>query len=61
MCRKALTSEFGSVDAFKSAFNAKAAAIQGSGWCWLVKTKSGRVDLETTKDQDPSLAGTVIL
>ena len=27
---------FGSVDGFKQNFNAKTAAIQGSGWGWLV-------------------------
>lgn len=28
--------DFGSVDAFKKEFNAKTAAVQGSGWGWLV-------------------------
>jgi Fe-Mn family superoxide dismutase len=27
---------FGSVDEFKKKFNASTAAIQGSGWGWLV-------------------------
>jgi Fe-Mn family superoxide dismutase len=34
--KTALERDFGSVDAFKKEFNAKTAAIQGSGWGWLV-------------------------
>ena len=35
--KKAIESDFGSVDAFKKKFNATTAAIQGSGWGWLVR------------------------
>lgn len=35
--KSAIESDFGSVDAFKKDFNAKTAAIQGSGWGWLVR------------------------
>jgi superoxide dismutase len=36
--KTALERDFGSVEAFKKEFNAKTAAIQGSGWGWLVCT-----------------------
>ncbi len=29
--------EFGSFDAFKAYFSAQTAAVQGSGWGWLVR------------------------
>lgn len=34
--KSAIERDFGSLEAFKKAFNAKTAAIQGSGWGWLV-------------------------
>jgi len=37
--KTALEKGFGSVEAFKKEFNAKTAAIQGSGWGWLVCTR----------------------
>jgi superoxide dismutase, Fe-Mn family len=33
---KAIEETFGSFDSFKKTFNAKTAAVQGSGWGWLV-------------------------
>ena len=33
----AFTRDFGSLDDFKKTFNTKTAAIQGSGWGWLVR------------------------
>jgi Fe-Mn family superoxide dismutase len=33
---QAIANDFGSLDALKKQFNATAAAIQGSGWAWLV-------------------------
>ena len=35
--KSTLEKDFGSVEDFKKAFNTKAAALQGSGWCWLVR------------------------
>jgi len=35
--KSTLEKDFGSLEDFKKAFNAKAAAVQGSGWCWLVR------------------------
>lgn len=34
--KTAIERDFGSLDAFKKEFNARTAAIQGSGWGWLV-------------------------
>lgn len=34
---KALVRDFGSVEEFKKEMNTKTAAIQGSGWGWLVR------------------------
>lgn len=36
--KTAIESDFGSVDNFKKVFSAKTAAIQGSGWGWLVRS-----------------------
>lgn len=40
--KSAIERDFGSVEAFKKTFNAKTAAIQGSGWGWLVSIHSRR-------------------
>lgn len=37
---KALVKDFGSIEGFKKQMNAKTAAIQGSGWGWLVRLTS---------------------
>lgn len=34
--KSAIERDFGSVESFKKSFNTKTAAIQGSGWGWLV-------------------------
>ena len=39
----AITKKFGSVEAFQKEFADKAANNFGSGWTWLVKTKSGSI------------------
>lgn len=36
--KSAIEADFGGVDAMISEFNTKTAAIQGSGWGWLVST-----------------------
>ena len=36
---KAIDAQFGSFDAFKEQFAAKAAGLFGSGWCWLASDK----------------------
>lgn len=53
--RVAIEKTWGSMEAFKKAFNAALLGIQGSGWGWLVKfeNEGSRLGVITTKDQDP--------
>ncbi|KAH6623112.1 Manganese/iron superoxide dismutase [Chaetomium tenue] len=52
--KKAIDSDFGSFDTFRSQMNTALAGIQGSGWAWLVKDKSaGTLGLVTRANQDP--------
>ena len=37
----AIDRDFGSLDGLKKSFNAQTAAIQGSGWGWLVSLRLG--------------------
>jgi superoxide dismutase, Fe-Mn family len=54
----AIKSNFGSLDAFIEKFNARAAPIQGSGWCWLgYCPNSKHILIYTCANQDP-LEGT---
>jgi len=43
---------FGSFDAFKEKFEAAGANQFGSGWAWLVRTKSGEFKVTSTANQD---------
>ena len=53
-----LNKQFGSLETFIEKFNAKAAPIQGSGWCWLGYCKETKMLAMTTcSNQDP-LQGT---
>lgn len=57
---KDLTTAFGSVAGFTSAFSAALMGLQGSGWGWLVKagaSSGGGLMIVTTKDQDPIVGG----
>ena len=47
----AISSAFGSVDAFKEAFGKAGVARFGSGWAWLVDT-GGKLSIESTPNQD---------
>ncbi|KAL4740488.1 Manganese/iron superoxide dismutase [Aspergillus similis] len=51
--KRAIEGQFGSVESFIKAFNTVLLGIQGSGWGWLVKDSAGKLDIVTTKDQDP--------
>src|SRR5690606_29972869 len=42
---EAINAKWGSVDAFKEAFNKAAAGNFGSGWAWLVKKTDGSLDI----------------
>lgn len=48
----ALTAQYGSYDAFKQAFNDSAMKVFGSGWCWLIKDASGKLNIVNTSNQD---------
>lgn len=54
----AIQERWGSFESFIEKFNALAAPIQGSGWCWLGFCKSShQIVIETCSNQDP-LEGT---
>ena len=42
---QAIEKKFGSFEMFKEAFSKTAVTTFGSGWAWLVKTKSGELEL----------------
>ncbi len=48
----AIKSTFGSFDTFKEKLNAAGMGRFGSGWAWLVKDKSGNLDIISTANQD---------
>jgi len=48
---QAIVGAFGSFDTFKEKFNAAGVGRFGSGWAWLLKTKSG-VEITSTANQD---------
>lgn len=49
-----INKEFGSFEKFVEVFNAKTAAVQGSGWGWLGYNKEkGEVEIATCQNQDP--------
>jgi superoxide dismutase, Fe-Mn family len=41
----AINNEFGSFSAFKELFNKAAITLFGSGWAWLVKNQSGKLEI----------------
>lgn len=51
---EAIVKDFGSVDAFKTAFNDAALNRFGSGWAWLVSSK-GKLEVCNTLNQDSPL------
>jgi len=50
----AISSTFGSFDAFKEKFNAAATTRFGSGWAWLLKS-GGKLEITSTANQDSPL------
>lgn len=49
----ALKKRWGSLNSFKSKFEAALLGIKGSGWGWLIQDEeSGYLEITTTKDQD---------
>lgn len=57
--KEAIVRDFGSVDAFKDAFEKAAASRFGSGWAWLVK-QGHKVAVVSTANQDSPLMGNAI-
>ena len=49
---KKITEDFGSAEAFATKLSTAAATQFGSGWAWLVKTKSGELKITSTPNQD---------
>ncbi len=54
----AINAKWGSVAAFKEAFNKSAAGNFGSGWTWLVKKPDGSVDIVNTSNAATPLTTT---
>lgn len=48
--KKAIESEFGSVESFKDSFSKAAATLFGSGWAWLVKDAAGKLSIVQTSN-----------
>jgi len=52
---EAIKSTFNGFDAFKEKLTAAGVGRFGSGWAWLVKDKSGKLDIISTANQDSPL------
>ena len=48
----AIKGNFGTFEAFKTAFNEAGVKRFGSGWVWLVKNKAGKLEILSTPNQD---------
>ncbi|MGH9543409.1 MAG: superoxide dismutase [Terriglobales bacterium] len=48
----AIQKQFGSFDQFKTSFNDAGLKRFGSGWAWLVKNKSGQLEITSSANQD---------
>ncbi|WP_076068655.1 superoxide dismutase [Sphingomonas montana] len=53
--KAAIEETFGSVDEFKTKFNAAGVAQFGSGWAWLIVDGSGALQITSTPNQDNPL------
>ena len=52
---QAITSAFGSVDAFKTQFQEKSVNQFASGWGWLVKNSQGKLEILSTSNAETPL------
>lgn len=57
---EAITSQFGSFDAFKAEFTKAASTRFGSGWAWLVVKDDGSLAVTSTANQDNTLMPTAL-
>jgi Fe-Mn family superoxide dismutase len=53
---EAIRSTFGGFDTFKEKLTAAAMGRFGSGWAWLVKDRSEKLDVYSTANQDSPLS-----
>jgi Fe-Mn family superoxide dismutase len=53
---EAIRGVFGGFDQFKEKFSAAAIGRFGSGWAWLVKDSSGKLDIQSTANQDSPIS-----
>ena len=51
----AITAQFGSFDTLKQQFNEAGLKRFGSGWAWLVRDRTGRLQVTSTANQDSPL------
>ena len=51
---------FGSLDAFKEKLADAGVKRFGSGWAWLIKNKSGKLEIVSTANQDSPLMGQAV-
>lgn len=51
----AINSAFGNFEEFKTKFNAAGTTRFGSGWAWLIKDASGKLQITSTPNQDNPL------
>jgi Fe-Mn family superoxide dismutase len=52
----ALKKTFGSFDTFKQQFNDAGTKVFGSGWVWLARSESGKIQIVTTPNQNNPLS-----
>jgi Fe-Mn family superoxide dismutase len=55
-----IKSTFGSFDQLKEKFSATGVGRFGSGWAWLIKNKSGKLEIVSTANQDSPLMGKAV-